>query len=115
KQMPCPGDLLAVLDNCDFISCPPELSVELVKTVVVSDDFPLGVTAGYYAGRTPIEHQRDARVRVLVYRITHVAQPPCAASIARAAGPFLARPVPDMHGWAEGAPGGAPPRPLRRL
>ena len=79
KQMPRPGDLLAVHDVkllLDTLNQHPEIVLELIDTVVVDDHFPLRTLQGYYIGRTPLESQRDGRLRVFVYRITAVPNPP---------------------------------------
>jgi protein-S-isoprenylcysteine O-methyltransferase Ste14 len=69
------GDLIAVQDAPELrevLVRHPEMVVELLDTVVVSDHFPLRLGPGYYDGRTPMENQRAGRLRILVYRITAV-------------------------------------------
>ncbi|MGA3115247.1 MAG: hypothetical protein ABSF90_12550 [Syntrophobacteraceae bacterium] len=74
RQMPRPGDLIALHDLPDLdatMAHHPEIRLKLIDTVRVGDCFPLKAT-GYYDGRTPLENQHDERIRVLVYLVTSV-------------------------------------------
>ena len=77
RELPRPGDRLAVHDVlADKLKEYPWIELELLDIVRVDDDFPLRLMDGYYAGRTPMEHQSGGRMRVFVYRITNVDYPP---------------------------------------
>lgn len=72
RELPRPGDLLAVHDRPElraFMSIQPVFRVELVDAVDAGDRFPLRACTGYYDGRTPLEPARGPRARVLVYRV----------------------------------------------
>ncbi len=75
RELPKPGDLIAVLDDCGFrtdAATGPGRKLELIDTVGVSDAFPFRTCPGYYSGRTPLEHRGAVRVRVFVYRVVAV-------------------------------------------
>jgi hypothetical protein len=88
RELPRPGDLLALHDLGELreaLALYPEIGLEWIATVVAGDRFPLQVVLGYYAGATPLENQRDERLRVLVYRVTEVNERrPSAELLARA-------------------------------
>ncbi|CAN5569535.1 hypothetical protein BH11PLA2_BH11PLA2_36110 [soil metagenome] len=74
-ELPRPGDLIAVQDLTDLrhaLAHHPEIVLSQIDTVVVGDRFPLRVMPGYYGGRTPLEHQQEGRIRVLIYRVIAV-------------------------------------------
>ena len=76
RELPRPGDLVAVLDAPEFrafLAGQRLFGAELVDTVEVGDRFPLRAAPGYYDGRTPLEHNPGVRVRVLIYRVTAAA------------------------------------------
>jgi hypothetical protein len=66
------GDVLAIPNGPelpDVLVTQSLIKLEPIETVVVRDKFPLRVTPGYYAGRTPIEHASDPRFRATIYRV----------------------------------------------
>jgi hypothetical protein len=73
KQLPRPGDLVAVVEAervfRESMAAHPELRIELIAELEVGDDFPLCLAIQFYAGGTPIGHHQGARVSAQVYRI----------------------------------------------
>jgi hypothetical protein len=73
RQIPRPGDLLAVQDMLAFRKFLAEqrtITLDPVETIVVRDAFPLRTLPGYYAGRNPLEHRTTGRSPVIIYRVT---------------------------------------------
>jgi hypothetical protein len=45
-------------------------ATELMSICRIEDRLPLRTVAGYYGGRTPLQHQEGARLLVRIYRVT---------------------------------------------
>ncbi|MFO0937598.1 MAG: glycosyltransferase family 39 protein [Gemmataceae bacterium] len=79
QELPRVGDLVAVFDVPEFhasLANQRVIQLEQIDTIAVRDWFPLRAAPGYYDGRTPLENNHQARIRVLIYRVTSVSGKP---------------------------------------